>query len=491
MTEPRVLAIDQGTSSTKCLLIGPQGRVLARGSAPVGIGYPEPGWVEQSPQDIWASVGVAVAQCLQGRDASRVAALGLSTQRESVLLWERATSRPVSPVLGWQDRRTVDTCRQLRSELGELVRQRTGLPLDPMFSAPKARWLLDRFDPTRVRSARGELCLGTVDSWLTYQLLGRHEIEVGNASRTQLLDLRTGAWSEELLAAFGVPWEVLPEVVPSAGMRGPVTGPGPLAGVPLTSVLADSHAALFAHGVRRPGPVKATYGTGSSVMGLLDPERLPALQGTDALCVTIAWHAGQLAYAVEGNILASGATLVWLAELLRVSVRDVLEMAAGSGSAGVQLVPAFRGLGAPWWDDAASGTLTGLTLGTGPEHLARAAVESVALQVSDVVGAIAGAVAPVDRLLADGGLSTSDLLMQLQADVTGVPVERAREGDLSALGTAHLAGLEVGVWTEQELATPAHDRDVFTPARQGAGASADLASAWRTALGRARYRAPS
>ncbi|HLL65815.1 MAG TPA: FGGY family carbohydrate kinase [Micromonosporaceae bacterium] len=489
VADPLVLAIDQGTSSTKCLLVGTDGEIRAKASSPIDISYPRPGWVEQSPDAIWASVLDSVAKVLTGQDATRVAAVGLSNQRESVLLWERTTGRPLGPMLGWQDQRTVDACERLRAAgHGEQVRQVSGLPLDPMFSALKAGWLLDRYDPDRVRSARGELCLGTVDSWLMYRLGGGHVVEVGNAARTQLLDVDRRQWSGELLGIFGVPRDVLPTVVASAGTLGEVSGlPGLRSGVPLAAVLGDSHAALFAHGARTPGMVKTTYGTGSSVMGLVSASVGAAPGADQGVCRTIAWDAGDAAYAAEGNIRASGAILVWLAGLLGTTPEGILRMAASADSGGVTLVPAFGGLAAPWWDDGAVASMTGLTLGTGPEQLARAAAEAVTFQVNDVVAAITRTGQPVECLLVDGGGSASDTLMQMQADVSGVPVLRARAQDLSALGAAHLAGLTAGVWTADEVAGLPRDRDTFRPAQDGP-ARDDRVAAWHSALARARHR---
>ncbi|WP_182903987.1 FGGY family carbohydrate kinase [Microbispora sp. H10830] len=487
MGDPLILAIDQGTSATKCLLVDAAGHVVARASAPVGIEYPHPGWVQQSPMDIWASVRDGVARCLAGHDPAAVAAVGISNQRESLMLWERATGLPVGPMLGWQDQRTVDACRRVRaSGAGELVRDISGLPLDPMFSALKARWLLDHYDPDRRRSGRGELCLGTVDSWLIWQLTGSHRIEMGNAARTQLLDVRRRAWSDQLLDLFGVPPEVLPTLTRSDGPFGEVRNlPGLPPSVPLAGVLGDSHAALLAHGAVTSGLVKATYGTGASVMGLVDGlDEVP--QG---MCLTIAWDDGAAAYAVEGNIRAAGAVLAWLATLLRTTPDDLVVMAEGASSAGVDIVPAFGGLAAPWWDEHATATISGLALGATPEQLARAAIESIALQVNDVVDAVTRGVGPVRCLLADGGGSANGTLMQLQADLSRTPVRRARTADLSALGAAHLAGRTSGVWNDDDLRELPRERDVFTPCPDGAGPAARVAS-WHAAVARARLRLP-
>jgi glycerol kinase len=478
-----ILAIDQGTSSTKCLLVDDEGAIVNRASAPVDVAYPKPGWVEQSADEVWDSVVTAVRACVGTSTVDAISTVGISSQRESALLWDRRTGEPVGPLLGWQDQRTAAHAHALKGNAA-LVRQISGLPLDPMFTALKAHWLLGELHGSgKYESGRhglgrhglgrhsGDYRLGTVDSWLIHKLTGEHRIEAGNASRTQLYDVRRNAWSDELLELFGVPRSILPEVVPSDAPASIVDGP--LRGVPVHAVLGDSHAALFAHGAWTPGMVKATYGTGSSVMGLVEDHE--ALD--DGLCLTIAWQAGgRVAYAAEGNIRASGAVLVWLAALLGSTPEEILELAGRSDSGGTVLVPAFGGLAAPWWDDGAVAGWTGLTLGSRREHLARAAVEAIAFQV----GAVAGRIPSLDGVYADGGGSASDLLMQLQADVSRVPVHRAKAVDLSALGAAHLAGLGAGIWDEARLANLPRERDTFAP---GVPVPAE---AWTAALDRFR-----
>lgn len=479
-----LLAIDQGTSATKAMLVDADGQIVARASVPVGQSHPQPGWVEQSAVEIWDSVRAVVADCLNAQAAAAVAAVGLSTQRESLVLWERSSGDPVGPLLSWQDQRTAPHCARLRREgAGDRVRALSGLPVDPMFSAPKATWLLDAHDPARARSRRGELCLGTVDSWLLSRLGGEHVIEAGNASRTQLLDLKTCRWHPELLDLFGIPEGVLPTVLPSAGPFPAVRGLAPLPdGTPVLAVMGDSHAALFAHAVRRPGQVKATYGTGSSIMSL---GRLPD-EGSEALCATIAWDDGTPQPAVEGNIRASGATLTWLAAVLETSPEALAERAAPS-SEGVHLVPAFGGLGAPWWDDEAVGLFSGLTFGTTTPHLARAALESIAFQVEDVVAAVDREIAPVEILLADGGPTANRVLMQLQADTSGRRVRVARSRDLSALGVAHLAGLGAGLWDRGRLEALDRAGDDYTP-QEAAPSRRQRVARWHAAVARARAR---
>jgi glycerol kinase len=470
MSSPdHILAIDQGTSATKAVLVDAGGAIVARGSAPVPLLTPRPGWVEQDANAIWASVQAAVAACVQ--PGTNVVAVGLSTQRESLLLWDRATGEPLGPMLSWQDQRTVADCARLR-EHDETVRAISGLPLDPMFSATKARWLLDAY-------GRAGVCLGTVDSFLAFKLGGGHMIEAGNAARTQLLDVRTRDWSPELLELFGIPRDVLPEVVPSTGPFPAARGLAPLQdGTPVCAVMGDSHAALFAHAGWRPGQVKATYGTGSSIMCLGEPN------AHTNLCLTIAWDLdGEVAHAFEGNIRSTGATLTWLARLLDTTP-DALAAQAADAAGGVHLVPAFGGLAAPWWDDEAVGLISGLTFATGAPQLARAALESIAFQVEDTVAAIDS---PVDTLLVDGGPTANRTLMQLQADTSGRAVARSLTAELSGLGVAHLAGRVAGLWTQAQLEALDRPRELYEP-REAPASRAARVAAWHAAVARARHQ---
>ncbi|TWD75155.1 glycerol kinase [Kribbella amoyensis] len=480
--EPLVLAVDQGSSATKAVLVDGSGQAVATGRAAVSERHPAPGHVEQSAHEILASVHQAVADCLDGYDATRVVAVGLSTQRESVVLWDSEDGEPVGPVLSWQDRRTVADVAELaeRENVPELVLRRTGLPLDPMFSASKARWLLEHVDPRAVRS--GRLRVGTIDAWLLHRLTGENRTELGNASRTQLLGLEGADWDDDLLNLFGIPRACLPEVSPSAGPLGKCQGLAPLPdGVPVTAVLGDSHAALFAHGVSEPGTVKVTYGTGSSVMGLVDPSTEVAA----GLCRTIAWADPEPRFAVEGNIRATGATIRWLAGFLGSSPAEVVALAAESSSNGIHLVPGFTGLGAPWWDGSAVGLVSGLTLGSTPAQLARAAVESIAYQVEDVLAAVDALGTPVTTVLADGGGTVDDGLMQLQADLSGRVVRRSTDGQLSAHGAARLAGVGCGLWSAADLPGLAPVYDDFRPALDPDLRERRLAD-WHDAVDRSR-----
>ena len=466
MAAPLILAIDQGTSATKCLAVDGEGAVIAKGQAPLAESRPRPGWVEQDADAVWHSVVAAVRGCLVGELGDRVIAIGIANQRESMLLWDGSTGRPLSPVISWQDQRTVDLCETLRAPEAEaLVQSRSGLPLDPMFSALKARWLLDTHDPDRARSRAGQIRLGTIDSWLLHRASGGRDggpvIEVGNASRTQLLNIAQADWDESLLEFFDVPASALPRIVPSVGPFPSVRDLAPVPdGTPIAAVMADSHAALFAHGAFEPGPVKATYGTGSSVMGLVEKPDVVA----DGLCLTIAWSIDRPAYAAEANIRSAGATLRWTADLLGLTTDELVTLAEDADGQGASLIPAFNGMGAPWWHQRANGTLCGLTLGAGRPQVARAAFESIPHQVADVIDAFDRSIGRVSVLHADGGPTRNDVLMQLQADLLDRPVHCTDAAELSALGVAHLAGLSAGLWNQETLKDFDRGGRAFRPA---------------------------
>lgn len=448
---PAVLALDQGTTNAKALLVDcATGAVLAAGSRPVGIAFPRPSWVEQDAAQLRDATLAAAAECLAARPDVAVAGISISSQRESVVCWDRRTGAPLGPVLGWQDARTADWCARLgrdRPEAAALVRERTGLSLDPMYSAPKMRAALDA--ALAAGATPGDVALGTVDAWLVASLTGEHLTELGNASRTLLLDLDTCAWDPELLDLFGVPAGALPAPRGSDAGFGRTRAGGPLpAGVPVVAVLADSHAAMLQQGCTVPGTGKATFGTGSSVMSPTATHKgAPA-----GITTTLAWHVGGVpTYAREGNIVASGSALDWMAATLGAGEGTpggafLSELAATVPDAGgVAFVPAFSGLGAPYWDRAATGVLTGVTAGTTRAHLARAAIEAVAHQVADVVDAVeADGQARIEVLRADGGATRSALLMQTQADLAGRPVQVGDAPEASALGAATLARRTLG-----------------------------------------------
>ena len=442
MTAPYVLALDEGTTNAKALAVAADGTVLAAGSAPVPVSYPQPGWVEQDAEDIWRAQSAAIAACLDGVGGAPEG-IAISNQRESVVCWDARSGRALGPVLGWQDSRTAEFCDWLRSPEREFsVAATTGLSLDPMFSAPKMRYLLDRVGaamPDDARHAR----IGTIDAWLVARLSGQdfYVIEAGNASRTLLMDLATLQWSEEMCALFGVPAARLPRIVASNADFGATAGLDALPdGVPIVGVLGDSHAALFGHGCRTTSEGKATYGTGSSVMVPSGADR----SVRPGVSTTLAWLTDRPMYGHEGNIVASGTAMDWTARLLGVAPGRALDelAAAVPDSAGISLVPAFTGLGAPWWDRRAVGLVAGLTAATERGHLARAALESVAHQIADVVEALGAGDLTV--LHADGGATASRLLMQTQADLLGRDVVVSANAEVSALGAALMGFTRLG-----------------------------------------------
>ncbi len=463
-----IVAVDQGTSSTKALAVDASGNVVGWGSVAVAQQHPRPGWVEQDARELADSAFEAVRLAVAGIE-DRVAGLALSTQRESAVCWDRTTGEPLGPVLGWQDRRTVADAQAITARddgAAERVRQTSGLPVDPMFSALKFAWLLDQVDPRRERSNRGEIAVGTVDAWLVHRLTGEFRIETGNASRTALLDLATLDWSDGLLDLFRIPRAALPPVVASNAVTGPVTGlPMLPPGTRIHAILGDSHAALFGHGARTAGSVKVTLGTGSSIMGLLESRA----SSPGGLVTTVAWSDPAPSYAFEGNILSTGATLVWLAEILETTPAELAALAAETDrdadpGRGVDLVPAFSGLGAPWWDDDARAIISGFDLSTTRAELARAAVESIPLQIDDVLCAAEKATGRrFDTILIDGGPAANDWLAQLLADLSQRRVRRPDVAGLSALGAAHLAGIGAGVWTADEVLALDRNGTIFDP----------------------------
>jgi len=486
-----ILAVDQGTTNTKAILIDSRGVGVAEASQPVKVHFPQPGWVEQDPLDIWQSVRQAIDGCLAAAGNPPLAAVAISNQRESAVLWERKTGQPVGPLVSWQCRRSAPICDTVRkSGLAAMVQEKTGLTVDPMFSASKMRWLLDHAPEGHARAAQGELCVGAVDSWLLWNLTGgsTHRCDVTNASRTQLFNLRTCAWDPQLLDLYGVPLAALPEVHASSFLFGETVQVGQLpAGVPIGSMIGDSHGALFGHGGFKPGSVKATYGTGTSLMSPLTE----IVFSRHGISTTIAWGQQQVVYALEGNIYVTGAAVQWVGDLLGLSQpAQVADLAASVDSAeGVYVVPAFVGLGAPHWDDGVRGLVTGLTRGSTAAHLARAVIESIAYQIRDVFDAMGQDTGEkLQVLFADGGASRNDRLMQFQADILGCPVLRNNSTVLSALGAAYLAGLTVGVWASQdEIAALPRSTDRFEP-RMAPAMRESLYEGWQQAVARARFR---
>jgi glycerol kinase len=454
MTMSCVVAIDQGTTSTRVLVVDDQGRIIANVARELPLFCPRPGWVEHDPERIWADVRSLIAAALSRsrRSILDVAGIGVANQRETVVLWERTTGRPVSNAIVWQDRRSAPMCQRLIVDgAGEWVRQRTGLVVDPYFSATKLAWLLDSDSDLRRRADRGELCAGTVDSFLIFRLTGGvHVTEPTNASRTLLMDLETLAWDDELFALFNIPRNLFPEIRHSAEVFGETTVSLDLGRhLPVAGALGDQQSALLAQACFAPGQAKNTYGTGSFLLENTGPQRLLA----DNLLVTAAFSApgGPASYAVEGSIFAAGAAVQWLRDGLGIikAADETAEMAASvADNDDVWFVPALGGLGAPYWDPEARGTLLGVTRGTTKAHIVRAVLESIAYRTLDVTEAMAAAGRPVGELRVDGGASANDWLMQFQSDLLGLPVDVSATMETTGLGAAYCAGLATGLWND-------------------------------------------
>ena len=453
-----VLAIDQGTTGTTVLVLDRRLSLRARVNQEFPQHFPRPGWVEHDLEDIWRSTLTTVARALReaGLRGADVAAIGITNQRETTALWDRATSRPLHRAIVWQDRRTTDACARLRAEGHEArLREKTGLVLDPYFSATKLRWLLDNVRGARARAEAGAAAFGTIDSFLAWRLTGgaAHVTDVSNASRTLLMDLRTRRWDPELLALFGIPAAVLPEIRASSEVYGTTRGVRGLPdGIPVAGMAGDQQAALFGQACFRPGEAKCTYGTGAFLLQNVGPEPVLSSRG---LLTTVAWTVGgETAYALEGSSFVAGAAVQWLRDGLGLFRRsaDVEALARQVKSSGeLVFVPALAGLGAPHWRPAARGLVTGISRGTTAAHLARATLEGIAFLIHDLAEAMraeAGKPFPVFKV--DGGASQNDLLMQFQADLLEVPVERPRLIETTAFGAAFLAGLAVGVWKDRE-----------------------------------------
>ncbi len=488
-----ILALDQGTSSSRALLFDIEGRIRGFAQREFRQIYPRPGWVEHDPEEIWDSQQEAAREALRtARIApSEVAAIGITNQRETTILWERTTGRPIHNAIVWQCRRTAPLCEDLRREgFDRVILERTGLVLDAYFSGTKIRWLLDHVPGARERARRGELCFGTVDTWLIWKLTGGrvHATDPSNASRTMLYNIHTCAWDEEILRRLGIPSELLPEVRPSSDIYGETERSLFGVPIPIAGDAGDQQAALFGQACFRPGMAKNTYGTGCFV--LLNTGAAPAPPGHGVLATIAVGLREGVRYALEGSIFIAGAAVQWLRDGLGLirSAEEVEELArAVPSSDGVYLVPAFVGLGAPYWDMYARGTIVGITRSTTRAHLARATLEAIAFQVRDVIEAMEAASGiTLDELRADGGAARNDLLLQIQADVLGRPVVRPAITETTALGAAYLAGLAVGLWREtDEIARQWRMERRFTP-QWPADVREALYRGWKRAVERAR-----
>ncbi len=452
MKKDLLIAIDQGTTGTTSLVMDTEGKTLSRHTVEFAQHFPEPGWVEHDPEEIWRSVGESVGGALSSIDVARVAAIGITNQRETTLLWDRASGAHVHRAIVWQDRRTAARCAELKAAGHEaLVRARTGLVLDPYFSGTKLAWMLENVPGARPKAERGELAFGTIDSFLVHRLSGgaSHVTDVTNASRTLLMGLESLAWDEEMMRLLGVPAAVLPRIVASADHIGVTRGVGFLPdGIPITGIAGDQQAALFGQACFGVGDAKCTYGTGAFALTNVGPKPRASRKG---LLSTVAWKVGgEVAYALEGSAFIAGAAVQWLRDGLGIiqSAAAIEELAGRvASSEGVVFVPALSGLGTPHWDPHARGLVSGITRGTTAAHLARATLEGIAHEVADLVDAMASDLgAPVTRMRVDGGAAANNLLMQYQSDITGVSIERPAELESTARGAAMLAGVGVGLF---------------------------------------------
>jgi glycerol kinase len=499
-----ILALDQGTTSSRAILFDRAGQVAAIAQREFRQYFPQPGWVEHDAREIWQTQLAVAREVLAKRQlsASRVAAIAITNQRETTVLWDRRTGEPVAPAIVWQDRRTAGHCDALRAQgRAGLIQKKTGLVLDAYFSGTKLAWLLDQVPGARARAEAGELAFGTIDAWLIWNLTGGriHATDASNAARTMLFNIHTLQWDAALLRLLNVPRAVLPQVLPSSGVLGVADAALLGAAIPIAGVAGDQQAATFGQTCFAPGMAKNTYGTGCFMLMNTGPAAVPSRH---RLLSTVAWvgpgsgpapqglQSEQACYALEGSVFMAGATIQWLRDGLQIirSAQEVEALAASvPDTQDVYLVPAFAGLGAVDWDSYARGTLVGMTRGTGRAHLARAALESIALQSADVFGAMSrDAGLPLRELRVDGGASRNDLLMQMQADFLGVPVVRPGVTETTALGAAYLAGLATGFWAgaDELVAQWVVDRR-FEPRLGDAARSAKLAR-WREAVQRSR-----
>ncbi|CAN7348103.1 glycerol kinase GlpK [Caballeronia sp. LjRoot29] len=455
MQEQYILALDQGTTSSRAMVFDRQGNVVSVAQKEFGQIYPQPGWVEHDPQEIWSTQAGVAAEAVTraGLNGASIAAIGITNQRETTIVWDRETGQPIYNAIVWQDRRTADFCDQLKAQgLEEKVRAKTGLPIDSYFSATKIRWILDNVEGAREKAKQGRLAFGTVDSWLVWNFTkhGLHITDVTNASRTMLFNIHTLKWDDELLDALDIPRSMLPEVRASSDVYGPTKTTVFASKIPIAGIAGDQHAALFGQMCTESGMVKNTYGTGCFlVMNTGDKP----IESSNNLVTTIAWQIGdQVNYALEGSIFIGGAVVQWVRDGLGIikSANEIEALARSvPHSDGVYMVPAFAGLGAPHWNARARGTLFGVTRGTTSGHIARAALESIAFQSIDVLKAMeADSGIRIGELRVDGGAVANNLLMQFQADMLGVDVVRPQISETTALGAAYLAGLAVGYWKD-------------------------------------------
>jgi glycerol kinase len=486
-----ILAFDQGTTSSRAIVFDKRGSIIAVAQKEFRQIFPKPGWVEHDADEIWSSQIAMARSALKkaGITAKDVAAIGITNQRETAVVWNRETGKPICNAIVWQDRRTAPVCDQLRKDnLAPTIRRKTGLVVDAYFSGTKIAWILKNVKGAKALARQGKLAFGTVDSWLIWKLTGgkRHVTDVSNASRTMIYNIRTGKWDKQLLDIIGVPSSMLPEVRSSSEVYGNTSLLG--GDIPIAGIAGDQQAALFGQVCTRPGLVKNTYGTGCFMLMNTGNKPVPSKNN---LLTTVAWKIGdQTEYALEGSVFTGGAVVQWLRDGLGIIKRasDIEALATSvPDNGGVYMVPAFNGLGAPHWDQYARGTMAGLTRGSTRAHIARAALEGIAYQVNDVLQAMhADAGIRLKELRVDGGACANNFLMQFQSDLLGVPVVRPKVQETTALGAAYLAGLAVGYWKDQATIARQWQQDrKFKPAMKPA-ARRDLLAGWNKALSRAK-----
>ena len=489
-----VIALDQGTTSSRAIVFDRAGAVRSMGQYPLTQHYPQPGWVEHDPMEILRTQLMALAEAYErsGAAPAEIAAIGVTNQRETAVVWEKDTGRPIMNAIVWQCRRTAEECRRLeQAGLGPLVRQRTGLLIDAYFSGPKISWILDHVPGARARAEKGELLCGTVDSWLIWNLTGCHVSDYSNCSRTMLFDIDRLCWDEELCRALRVPMQILPRPVSNSQVygriRSNIRGIEALAGIPVAGSAGDQQAALFGQGCFAPGQAKNTYGTGCFTLMNTGAR---SLRSENGLLTSVGWQrAGETTYVLEGSVFNAGSTIQWLRdELQLIGSAHETDLLAESvpDNGGVYLVSAFTGLGAPYWDMYARGALLGLTRGATRAHIARAALEGIAYQVAELVATMEKDLScPLDSLWVDGGASVSDFMMQFQADLLRCSIYRPQVVETTAAGAAYLAGLAVGLWQDpQELLQCRRLERVFAPNMDPAQAKA-LMFQWKKAVSRA------
>lgn len=486
---PYLLALDEGTTSARAALYDERGNRLALSAVPFPAVYPHPGWVEQDPEEIWQAQ-LHAAQTALAAVRQPVAAIGITNQRETTIVWDRTTGKPVAPAIVWQCRRTADFCRELAQTHTEFIARKTGLVIDAYFSGSKIGWILEHAPDARARARNGDLLFGTVDTWLIWRLTNGacHVTDHSNASRTMLMDLASGEWDDELLALFDIPRSMLPRIVGSSEIVGTTHGEHFSEEIPIAGIAGDQQAAMAGQACFRPGLSKNTYGTGCFAL-LNTGSRVP-VSSNKMLGTRLASATGEAAFAIEGSIFVAGAAIQWLRDRLKlIATAAESEDAANSvpDTGGVYLVPAFVGLGAPHWDARARGTLTGMTLGTTSEHIVRAALESIAYQTRELIDAMqADTGARLEELRVDGGASANNFLMQFQADVLGTRIVRPFDVETTALGAAYLAGLAAGVWKDTEELEALWVRErVFEP-QMAEQTREDLFAGWKQAVRQAR-----